>query len=64
MVGNVLEWTEDCWEGACGLRVLRGGHWDYRRTNFALVRVLGTAAARTVDSTLGGFRVARRFGRR
>ena len=24
MVGNLWEWTEDCWEGDCGRRVLRG----------------------------------------
>ena len=30
MVGNLQEWTADCWEGNCGRRVLRGGDWsDY-----------------------------------
>ena len=27
MVGNLAEWTSDCWEGDCGRRVLRGGSW-------------------------------------
>ena len=26
---DLREWTEDCWEGDCGRRVLRGGSWDY-----------------------------------
>ena len=27
MVGNLWEWTEDCWESDCGYRVLRGNSW-------------------------------------
>ena len=28
MVGNLWEWTEDCTEGDCSHRVLRGGSWS------------------------------------
>ena len=58
MVGNVQEWTQGCWEGDCGHRVLRGGsfrHFGERlhpggrsgydpgsRTDFSGFRVLRT----------------------
>ena len=28
MHGNVWNWTEDCWNGDCGRRVVRGGAWN------------------------------------
>jgi tol-pal system protein YbgF len=72
-VGNVWEWTEDCWHsnytgapadggawtrgGKCGLRVLRGGSWE---NDSWFVR----SAARSRDSAVNrdsyvGFRVGR-----
>ncbi|HTN94122.1 MAG TPA: formylglycine-generating enzyme family protein [Gallionella sp.] len=27
MSGNVMEWTDGCWEGNCAQRVFRGGSW-------------------------------------
>ena len=57
MVGNLDEWTEDCWEGNCGRRVLRGGSW------FGLA-VVQCSGARWRDraglrNSLNGFRVSR-----
>ena len=57
MVGNVGEWTQDCWEGDCGRRVLRGGSWAADAENLRPgARGWGRAGARFV---LGGFRVSR-----
>ena len=72
VLGNVSEWTQDCWNGSyagaptdgsawqagnCGRRVLRGGSW--RNLPWAL-----RSAVRLGDSTgdrlnYYGFRVAR-----
>ena len=27
MVGNLVEWTDNCWQGDCDRRVVRGGSW-------------------------------------
>ena len=72
MLGNTLEWTEDCYNssytgapddgtawtsGTCGRRVLRGGSWvGYSGVLRSADRVGGSAVARV---SVGGFRVAR-----
>ncbi|MFZ4807387.1 MAG: formylglycine-generating enzyme family protein, partial [Hyphomicrobiaceae bacterium] len=70
--GNVLEWTEDCWNeknagnpgngssrsaGDCSRRVLRGGSWDsFPRFLRSALRLWSTAVIR---SYVVGFRVGR-----
>ena len=73
MLGDVMDWTEDCWNinysgapadgtawltGDCSRRVMRGGSWD------ADIRVVRSAMRRGIPTfyrttTVGGFRVAR-----
>ena len=59
MGGNAREWTEDCWEGDCGRRVLSGGSWR------SSVGEGGAGARNWAGAGLRynyyGFRVARTF---
>ena len=74
MLGNVVEWTEDCWNGSyngaptdggawtrgdCSLRVLRGGSWKIvREDTRSAFRARGDTGIRHYDA---GFRLARTF---
>ena len=76
ILGNVYEWTEDCWNGSyegastdgsawlsgdCSARVLRGGSWNYEPRS---VRAAYRIRVETEDRSDGiGFRVARTLDR-
>ena len=57
MVGNVYEWTEDCWEGDCVRRVLRGGSWDFFAPHLRPGARIGVPPGNRFDGN--GFRVSR-----
>ncbi|MCY4012841.1 MAG: formylglycine-generating enzyme family protein [Gammaproteobacteria bacterium] len=67
MMGNVWEWTADCWHGAydeaapeegdCSQRVVRGGSWFYGPMGLRSAKRSKDDPARTYNSV--GFRVAR-----
>ena len=57
MVGNLWEWTNDCWNGDCGRKVLRGA--SFRSPNSDLHPDARTWARPEHNSTRVGFRVAR-----
>ena len=72
VLGNVWEWTQDCWNdsytgapgdgrawetGNCGRRVLRGGSWLYDPRILRAAFRFGFTSG--VGSFIGGFRVAR-----
>ena len=58
MLGNVAEWTSDCWEGDCGRRVAHGGGWlDPPR--FLVRNRVGRPIRTDSRFTSSGFRLAR-----
>ena len=57
MVGNVSEFTSDCYDGDCRRHVTRGGHWWYEPENLR-PDVRGSITA-DIRSHRVGFRVAR-----
>ena len=57
MVGNLQEWTDSCWDGDCGRKVLRGADWG-REVRFQRANTRGWSGPGRQDYTIG-FRVAR-----
>ena len=57
MVGNLWEWTEDCYEDDCGRRVMRGGSWYNDAENLRPGARNGFRAGNRID--VYGFRVSR-----
>ena len=73
MIGNVAEWTKDCWndsysgapengdawsKGNCGLRALRGGSW-YSYPDGARAAYRSWDYVAVVRGSLFGLRLAR-----
>jgi formylglycine-generating enzyme required for sulfatase activity len=57
MSGNVMEWTNDCWQENCSLRVFRGGSWiNSPRDARVSYRIMFVTSIRNGS---GGFRLAR-----
>ncbi len=57
MLGNVRQWCQDCYDGSCGSRVLRGGSWSDDPRNLRSAYRSWYAAVVRVDYV--GFRVTR-----